>query len=173
MQSRFGLEGDIFELGSYFGRSTALLAYCLKSNERLVVCDSFRGPTEDHYSEKPTEQDLLDNIHKINPSFDSGGLTIHSCLSTELCLDPLEKFRFIHIDGGHSHENAYSDLCLAHKHIIENGILAVDDYEHEDWPGVTTAVGDFMAEHKQDYDILADMNRHTAKGRKLYLVRKA
>lgn len=173
MQSELGLRGDILEIGSYFGRSTALLVYCLKPGERLVVCDSFRNPTEDHYSEKPTEQDLLDNIRKVNPSFNSGVLEIHSCLSTDLRLNPSDKFKFIHIDGGHSHEIASNDLNIAHAHVTNNGIIAVDDYEHEDWPGVTTAVNAFMLENKRDYEVLADMNRHIAKGRKLYLIRKA
>lgn len=171
MQSELGKRGDMLEIGSYFGRSTALLAYCLQPSERLVVCDSFRAPTEDQYSEKPTEQDLLDNILKINPTFDARVLVIHSCLSTELSLPETDRFRFIHVDGGHSHEIAYSDLCLAHRHISPKGIIAIDDFEHEDWPGVTMAVETFLIEHRRSYNVLADMNRHIAKGRKLYLIR--
>ena len=40
-QSAMGLEGDLLEIGSYHGRSTVLMAKCLRPGERIVICDPF------------------------------------------------------------------------------------------------------------------------------------
>jgi hypothetical protein len=77
------------------------------------------------------------------------------------------KLRFVHIDGGHTHDVALHDLRLAAKHLAPNGIIAVDDYKHPVWHEVTTAVDAFLAE--SGFRVLADVNRWAESGRKLYL----
>ena len=49
-QSLLGFAGDILEIGSYFGRSAALLARCLQPGETLVACDAFERDTPDSYA---------------------------------------------------------------------------------------------------------------------------
>lgn len=171
MQSLLGMTGDIFEIGSYFGRSTALLARCLAENERLVVCDAFESDTTDHYSDRPSVSDLKGNIRALNPDFDFSRLDIHSCYSNELALSSKATFRFAHVDGGHDAETAYGDIKYTAIRLMKNGIIAVDDYEHPDWSGVTIAVDRFLSEYEKEFSVFADMNRHVAKGRKLYLIR--
>ncbi len=62
---------------------------------------------------------------------------------------------------------ALSDLRLVAAHLAPNGIIAVDDYQHPDWPQVTAAVDTFIAE--SGFNIVADANRWAEAGRKLYL----
>jgi len=171
MQKELGIKGDIFEIGSYFGRSTALLAHCLRADETLVVCDAFESEIQDVYHTKPTVNNLKNNIQLVNPGFDFSQLDIHSCLSNELDLPNTQVFRFSHIDGGHDAETAYADISYAATRTLKNGIIAVDDYKHPDWPGVTDGVQMFLSENMNDFRIFADMNRHRAKGRKLYLIK--
>lgn len=169
LQSHYGVRGDVLEIGSYHGRSTAMLAYCLQPGEKLVVCDAFEMETADPYTDKPSPQQLRANIRRVVPAFDFAALDIHACLSSELRFSADARFRFIHVDGGHNRDVVESDLQLCRKHILPHGIVAVDDYHNAAWPEVTQAADDFLAAN-EDFAVLADLNRHGAGGRKLYLV---
>jgi predicted O-methyltransferase YrrM len=169
-QSAFGLSGDVLEIGSYHGRSTALLAACLRVDERLVVCDAFESETEDNYDERPSAETLRRNIALLAPDLGPDRIEIHECFSNDLQLDPDRTFRFIHIDGGHSHEQALFDLELCSRHLMPGGTIVMDDYHHPNWPGVTRATDEFLSNHPE-FSVLADLNRHGALGRKIYLTR--
>jgi predicted O-methyltransferase YrrM len=170
-QSAMGLKGDMLEIGSYHGRSTALMAKCLQPDERLVVCDAFESDTHDSYANKPSPENLISNIERLSPLINRELIVIHKGLSNDLCLDSGEMFRFIHIDGGHSAEQAYFDLNLCSKHTISSGIIVMDDYHNKRWPGVTEGTDRFLSEN-HDFVVLADLNRHGALGRKIYLIRR-
>jgi predicted O-methyltransferase YrrM len=171
LQNMQGPRGDILEIGTWFGRSAGYLANFLGPGERLVVCDAFLRETEDRYPGRPTEAVLRANIRAIAPRHDPVALIVHNCLSSELKLPVDAMFRCAHIDGGHAHAQALADLHLAADHIKPGGLLIVDDYEHKDWPGVTTAVRAFLAA-RADYVVMAAVNRWQAKGQKLYLARR-
>ncbi len=172
MQRASGVSGDLFEVGSYFGRSTCLLGYCLADGERLVVCDAFEGPGDDAYGAAPTPEILRQNLRRVRPDLDGERVVVHECNSRDLELSPNARFRFAHIDGGHSYEAASSDLRLCADLMLAGGVIAVDDYAHPGWPEVSRAVDDFAAS-RSDYRLLADLNRHGAVGRKIYLYRQA
>ncbi len=170
-QTATGIKGDLLEIGSYHGRSTAVLANCLGSGERIIVCDAFEADTEDPYSDRPSPELLRGNVTAVNPNLPEESLDIHACLSNELKLEPGLQLRFAHIDGGHSEEIAYSDLELCAPHITPSGIMVLDDYDHAMFPGVTLAAKRFLAEHPE-FTVFADLNRHGAIGRKLYMVKR-
>jgi hypothetical protein len=54
--------------------------------------------------------------------------------------------------------------------LSSGGVIAVDDYGHRDWPGVIAGVDEFLRQ-RPHFEVLADLNRHGALGRKLYLIR--
>ncbi|NOZ50858.1 MAG: class I SAM-dependent methyltransferase [Chloroflexi bacterium] len=170
MQSFLGVGGDMLEIGSYHGRSTACMAAYLQPEERLVVCDAFTQPTEDAYHDKPSPEHLQRNLLFVNPQLDEAQVEVRVGLSRDLQLGEAQ-FRFIHIDGGHSQEEALADLHLCAAHLAPQGVMVMDDYENKYWPGVSAAVDVFLAGNR-DFVILADLNRHGAIGRKIYLVRK-
>ena len=171
MQSAYGIRGDLFEIGSYHGRSTALMAYCLQPGETIVICDAFEGDTTDSYQDKPTPRQLTDNLLRVSPDLDLECVDIHACLSSEVSFAETVRFRFVHIDGGHDRETALGDLILSSRHLLPGGIIVMDDYQNEQWPGVTLAVDEFLAAHKE-FVVLADLNRHGAIGRKIYLMKQ-
>lgn len=171
LQNNLGVKGDLLEIGTYFGRSACMMASMLKDDQKIFLCDAFLTDTEDNYSEKPTETDLLKNLKEVLPQLNLDSVLIKNCLSTNLKLSPEQTFRFIHIDGGHQFEQVLFDLKLSDSHLVINGVIAIDDYEHIDWPGVTRGVNTFLKEH-HSYKILADLNRFNAIGRKLYLIKK-
>lgn len=170
LQSYGGVRGDMLEIGSYHGRSTACMAAYLQPGERLVVCDAFEQPTADAYHDKPTPARLRHNLLFVNPDLDWTQVDVRVGLSRDLQLGDA-RFRFIHIDGGHSQEAALADMRLCAAHLAPQGVMVMDDYENRYWPGVTAAVDLFLAE-RRDFMVLADLNRHGAIGRKIYLVRK-
>jgi hypothetical protein len=170
MQIRIGLKGDFLEIGSYHGRSSAVMARYLNKDEKFHICDAFQADTEDYYDDKPTVQKLISNIKRLSPDIQDERMVIHSCLSNELKLPKSRRFRFVHIDGGHSEEQTLFDLNLVKNQLIVNGIVAVDDYHHRYHPGVAKAVDNFLADNEQ-FSVLADLNRHGAIGRKIYVIR--
>jgi predicted O-methyltransferase YrrM len=172
MQNFAGPSGDILEIGTWFGRSAGYLATFIRPGERLVVCDAFERETTDKYTRRPSQQDLRRNVKLIAPGFDLDALVVHDCLSSDLRLDPGIRFRCVHVDGGHAHDEALGDLRLVADHVIPGGLIIVDDFRHETWPGVTTAVHQFLAE-RPDIRLMCSVNRHGAIGQKGYLVRCA
>ena len=172
MQKVFGIMGDLLEIGSYHGRSAAMMSRYLRPSERIVVCDAFDTETEDHdhYDNLPSPQTLRTNLFRLNPHLLDPQIVIHHCLSSDLRLASTERFRFIHIDGGHSSEIAFQDLILANRHLADLGVIVVDDYHNREWPDVTVGVDRFLAQSTGP-TILGDLNRHGAIGRKLYLIR--
>ena len=169
-QSAMGVKGDLLEIGSYHGRSTVLMAKCLQPGERIVVCDAFESNTDDYYPTKPSPAGLISNIKRLNQELEEDRIVIHKCLSNDLHLNNDENFRFIHIDGGHSAEQAYFDLNLCSKRLAPHGIIVMDDYYNKLWPGVTQGTDKFLND-SDTLSILADLNRHGAFGRKLYLIK--
>jgi len=170
MQALNDVSGSMLEIGSYHGRSTAVMAMYLRDGEDIHVCDIFEADSEeaDAYVNKPSPERLLSNIALLNPALDSDRIKIHQCLSNDLQLADELKFRFIHIDGGHSKEQVYFDLELATKHLLPKGIIVVDDYGHPHWGGIAEGTDKFLADNP-NIVVLGDMNRHGALGRKLYL----
>jgi len=171
LQSAWGFKGNLLEIGSYHGRSTAVMAHYLAPDEKIVICDAFESDTDDHYDDKPSPGKLTANIFRINKTLKKEQIDIHPCLSSELHLDEKERFRFIHIDGGHSVVQAYSDLTLCKRHLLPNGIMVMDDYHNGMWPEVTKGTDRFLQDN-DDIHVLADLNRHGALGRKLYLIKQ-
>lgn len=173
MQTLSGLQGDLLEIGSYHGRSTAAMAVHLAGSENVVVCDAFDLLIDDTYTGNfsiPRPGDLIENVLKVNPSLNSDRIVIHKCLSSDLKLNTEQLFRFIHLDGGHTAEQAYSDLALAHLHVMTGGVIVIDDYHSPVWPTVTEGTDAYL-KNCTDLKVLADLNRHGANGRKLYLIK--
>lgn len=169
MQESLGTTGDVLEIGSYHGRSTAFLASCIQAGERLVVCDAFESDTEDSYQDKPSPERLRANVARVRDDLGER-LVVHHCLSTDLQLVGTERFRFVHVDGGHTADAVHADLELVAPHVGPGGVIAIDDYHHPVWIEVHVGVDRWLAANP-DWHVLADLNRHGAQGRKLYLQR--
>lgn len=170
MQKAIGIHGDILEIGSYHGRSTALMATLLRDSENLVVCDAFTQQTDDPYANRPTPETLIVNVMDVAPTLNPRQLVVHDCMSNELDLPAGQRFRFAHADGGHGYDTVRADLEYIAARMVNGGVIAADDYHHADFPDVTPAVDDFIGSHPE-YRIMADLNRHGAIGRKIYLVK--
>lgn len=168
MQSAFGLRGDLVEIGTYHGRSAAVLSRFLAPGEKLVLCDWFDRNGSEAYQPPATPELLRKNLALVNPRLDDAQLELHDGPSEELRIT--RPIRFAHVDGGHTEAETIADLRRVAVPLVSRGVIAVDDYHHRDFPEVTPAVDRFLAE-RNDFRVLADLNRHGAVGRKLYLLR--
>ena len=104
------------------------------------------------------------------PDLPASRIVIHRCMSGELILEDENRYRFVHVDGGHGFEACYGDLNLVGEHVLPGGVIAVDDYEHPKLPDVKKAVDRYLGEHAE-FRAMADLNRHGEWGRKIYLLR--
>ena len=171
MQNRLGIRGHLLEIGCYYGRSTGAILGHLKAGERLIVCDVFNSVSAgDKYSSFPSVKEFLRNVSETHPGADPSRIEVHECLSSDLRLRESDTLRFAHVDGGHSREEAMHDLELVYRRLCPSGVIAVDDFEHPGWPGVSRGVADFLAAHS-DMAVLADLNRFGEAGRKVYLIK--
>lgn len=168
MQNALGISGDLFETGTWKGRSSAFLSFFLEENEKLLLSDVFSSPATDKYPEYPSIDQVKSAICSLNPGVENR-LVFYPGLSRSLNIPKQIKIRFAHIDAGHSYEECTSDLDKITPHIIVGGIVAVDDYDHPDWPEVKPATDDWLNRNPQ-FRPLASLNRAVAKGRKLYAV---
>lgn len=64
-----------------------------------------------------------------------------------------QKFNVIYVDANHDYENVLSDLKNAENLLKDDGILIIDDYSENHWPGVFKAVDEWIDE---SWDVLLD-----------------
>ncbi|SDF44733.1 Methyltransferase domain-containing protein [Limimonas halophila] len=170
LQRLSGLTGDLLEIGTHGGRSAAIMAACLGPGETLVCCDPFDLPDAQGNASKRTPDRVLANIRAAVPDLPNAAVRFHRCFSEDLALAPGDRFRFAHVDGDHSEARTHADLVLCREHLLPGGVVVLDDHGHPAYPGVEAAARRFLDTHP-DMRVLAELNRHGAAGRKLYLYR--
>jgi hypothetical protein len=144
------IRGDILEIGCYQGRSTILLGYALRADDRLVVCDLFGANPDDVGApqEGLAAYDGLtvDRFYHHYGRFHRGRPQVEICPSTQL-RDRLagRSFRFLHIDGSHAYDSVCADISFAVKHSAERAVVVLDDYRSPHTPGVSAAAWEAVA----------------------------
>jgi predicted O-methyltransferase YrrM len=155
INSNLNAWGDILEIGAYYGKSSALLAYSLKENEELICIDSFGKFS---LAEESETNSANQNIYYESLSLKRfyrfyGWATkkkVHALvgLSSKVLPTINKHFRLIHIDGGHTYEDVRFDITNSINLLNLNGLMVFDDYGNEMWPGVKKAVDEFLLERK-------------------------
>lgn len=168
-QSATGVSGDVLEIGAFFGRSAAVLVGLLAEGERLVLIDPFETEVAYNYETPPSRAAVERHIRDANPNYRPEQVEFVEQYSTAVTFPADRKFRFIHIDGSHEHADVLADLELAAGHVVEGGVIAMDDFEHPDWPGVTSAANQFFP--REGFVRIGDFSRQSEAGRKLYYLR--
>ena len=169
-QTAGGIHGDLLEIGCYHGRSAAVLAMHLQADERLFLADAFDLPLDDPYGDTPTPEQVWQNLANAVPNLPRDRISIQRAYSNDVQLPPNARVRFAHVDGGHDAATVRADLAFCARYLMPGGVMAIDDYAHPQYPGVTEAVNEFL-DSQASFHVLADLNRSGALGRKLYLAR--
>lgn len=107
---------DYMEIGSYEGRSSIFIGTNLP-NAKITCVDIWRNKElEDRFDANLKEANI--NVRKLK----GASYTVLKTIN--------EKFDIIYIDGGHTFQEAMTDLCLCYPLLRTGGILIFDDYIH-------------------------------------------
>ena len=143
-----GIKGDIMEIGTYYGKSSAVLGQFLAADEEFYCCDTFIGY-------RAIENNFRTSFEAFFEKITGRKANVRQMVSTELTPELLDhkQFRIWHIDGWHSFEDTLSDLKLGASMLKEHGMIIADDFLNQDWLGVGQAVNEFL--RTTDYCLVA------------------
>ena len=121
----------ILEVGVFTG---GFIICHLRNNENLIAVGVDPFPGLENFREE-----LFSNleIYRIRDRY------VHYDSIDEI-KNESSKFSLIHLDGEHSESALSKDLTIASQLIDRNGIIVVDDFFHLDFPGVSSAVYEFL-----------------------------
>ncbi len=152
LQRAHGITGDLFEIGTFFGKSAILLGYLTQAGgeERLVVCDVFE------------QRDGLDD--ETAAQFSAS----YAAVSDRAFLEQYERFharppevivgpssdidansrkgtcRLVHVDGSHRYDVVCRDAATARQLLGPGGIVAFDDVSTAHNPGSALAIWELV-----------------------------
>ncbi len=146
IQKRTGISGNIFEIGVHHGRMTMLLALLAADGQELRVCDIFRRQELNESASGSGSLDIfMSNWRKY---VNIPAPKIYEMPSSELSAREIgSNYRIFAIDGGHTADETYGDLSLAAGSIIPEGIIIIDDYFDQNFPGVSEGVNKFLSKN--------------------------
>ena len=139
-QKAAGIRGHVGEIGVLFGKLFILLYLLRREDERAVAVDDF--------SEVASQEQFL--RHLDGQVGDRRALRLLRADSRRLSAGDLTsaaggRFRLFSIDGNHAADAVEHDLRIVCGALSPAGVIALDDYFAEDWPGVSEATCRFLA----------------------------
>ncbi len=145
-----GIAGDVLEIGVHHGLSTIAVAGLRGPGAKLYAVDLFDDLQGLNVSRSGmgTDRNIFEqSMRMFYP--DLAFLHTVAKRSSDLTAAELgESFSFCHIDGGHSPEETFHDLCLCHQILLPGGLVALDDYFNPAFPGVSEGALEFHRVHR-------------------------
>ncbi len=150
-QQRNGVRGGIAEIGVHHGKLFILLCLLRNEVEVAVGYDLFGRQNENvDRSGKGSLEILKDNLRLMKVSERHLKLiTVNSLeLTSDIVLRHSEApIRLFSIDGGHTAEITRNDLSIAATAVMQDGVIILDDFFNEAWPGVATGTFQFVRDN--------------------------
>jgi predicted O-methyltransferase YrrM len=136
--------GNVIEIGSFFGRSTAAIALGLKDNNGGVVyaIDPHDTRVSD-YSQFLENIKLLECDKHINVIRNYSQNVYNSSKRYEIVKDTVG---MLFIDGEHTYNAVKRDLLWG-DYVRKGGVIALHDYSKK-YAGIRQAVNEFVETHK-------------------------
>lgn len=125
--------GDVCEIGVAYGKSAIALSQ-FRTESKMYLYDIF---SED------SRQVAESNIAKFG---NANNIEWRLQDTTQLKPDDVRfdrMLRLLHIDGCHEHSAVLSDIQLFSSFMADKGVIVVDDYNDQEYPGVKSAVIQF------------------------------
>lgn len=145
----FNKIGGCAEIGIFQGKFFMLLNSIINSDYESYAIDIFGDQflSLDNYG--TDIQDIFyRNLLKYDAHNGSNVKIVKADSTDSLLIEkyniPLNAFRFVSVDAGHSIEHTVSDLHVANRLVANEGVVILDDFLHYHWPGVTEGVGRFL-----------------------------
>lgn len=144
-QMELGIEGNICEIGVYHGKSAILLSMIRQSSEKLFLLDIFPEDMEKTAKENIETYGSEENLVWMRMStLDIGSDDVKH----------MQPLRLLHIDGSHAHRSVLHELQVFTPFLHqENPVIVVDDFNDPEFPGVSSALFQFL---------LSDVGNHLA-----------
>lgn len=150
--------GDVIEIGSWQGRSTAFLARACADSDNGVVhaVDTFLGNpgTEHLYAVDGSRDSLEANFrHNIARAGLTDRVVTHATTSARAATrirQETDRARLIFIDGEHTYDAVRADLAEYADLLMPGGLLVFDDYSPQ-FPGDVRAVREHVDAHPGRY----------------------
>ena len=139
--------GNTLEIGVFHGRSAIAVASLRGQSGTFTAIDVF----DDLQARDGSSHDVglrgafLANMAEAFPERD--WLRVIAAPSATVHADALGPHTFCHIDGLHSAEGTYADMRLCADVVVDGGLVALDDYFNERYPGVSEGALSFEARH--------------------------
>lgn len=140
---------EIVEIGVYQGRTALVMAWGAKQGQgaHVTAIDAWDLPGNTYappFTDVGSKNWARYNVKALGFS---NGITLVQAFSHEHALAyEGPDVGLLFIDGDHSKEGARRDVETWALHLAEGAVIAVDDYEHPDWPGVKEALDELTDE---------------------------
>jgi hypothetical protein len=149
IQEKFSISGNLLEIGTFCGKSGALLSLLASSDETVNLLDLFDDVKNEETLETSDYKKMTIGIARKNLNKYGEGYNLIKGNSLEITrLIPVTPHRLIHIDGSHHYEVVKMDLLNSLKYLANGGVIVLDDYRNFEYPGVGRAFWEFVKDHK-------------------------
>lgn len=137
--------GGSLEIGIHHGKLFLALNSIIDSTEKSYAVDIF---DKQNLNVDRSGQGNLAIFQEHLKKYDRHqGKNVNILTEDSTTLSPSDfdsKFRFISVDGGHTSQHLISDLSLAEKVMMPEGVVIVDDWFNIGWPQVTEGLMVYM-----------------------------
>jgi predicted O-methyltransferase YrrM len=131
-----GVRGDVIEIGSWQGRSTAFLAQACADSEngKVHAIDTFQGNPghEDHYEVRGSRATLEMRFRENMRAVGIGDWVVTHPMASSAAIGEVrtasEGARLLFVDGEHTYEAVQSDLRNYADLVLPGGVIVFDDY---------------------------------------------
>lgn len=147
-----GIVGDVLEIGVHHGLSAIITASLRGPRNRFYAVDLFEDfqSLNSSGSGRGAKATFLDNMSAFFVDLDFMEIIVSP--SSQLSPRDLKStFSFCHVDGGHSAAETYQDIALSHRLLLPGGLIALDDYFNQQWPGVAEGAIRYTLDHPSHF----------------------
>ena len=132
-----GVRGNTLEIGVYHGKSAIAVASLRAESGTFTAIDVFDGleARDGSSHDVGLKAAFLANMAASFPTLD--WLRLIVAPSSTVRADALGPHSFCHIDGLHSAEGTFRDMELCADTVVPGGLVALDDYFNQRFPGVS------------------------------------
>lgn len=153
IQQSAEIHGGVAEIGVRFGKSFIGLNNLKNQGEASVAIDLFEDQhlnvNKSGWRPKEEVGQFFENIKEyaaFPEEIDALKADSIDLTSVDACdfVKNFGKIRLFSIDGAHNSEHTFSDMNFARSVLSPGGVVFIDDYYNQDFPGVHEGVAAFM-----------------------------
>jgi len=147
------ITGNILEIGTYRGRTAALLRQLLESQDEIILVDI---------------EDSLDRagMARIPGTFRFLRMASSAFKKSQQFKAGKRRYRFVHIDASHGFHETYEELTIADRLLTSTGLIALDDFGNFNYSQNAAAIFRYLYSAGTDLQVLLVTDE------KLYLCRR-